>query len=56
MISVVKLDQNFTYYEIAQASPNPSYVEVPLPNSSIIIIDDSVAAYKLYNILGIYII
>ena len=33
----------FTYSEIAQASPKPSYVEVPRPNSSIMIRDVSEA-------------
>ena len=34
------------YSEIAQARPNPSYVEVPRPSSSIIMREFSVADYQ----------
>lgn len=36
-----------TYSAIDQASPQPSYVEVPLPSSSIITKDFSVAVCKI---------
>ena len=35
-----------SYSEIAQASPKPSYVDVPLPSSSIMIREFSDADYK----------
>ena len=36
-------DKTETYSDIAQAKPKPSYVEVPLPSSSMIIKEFSVA-------------
>lgn len=41
---------SFTYSEIAHARPNPSYVLVPRPNSSMIIRDLDVADYGLNGI------
>lgn len=37
------------YSEIAQARPKPSYVDVPLPNSSIMMRESSVADLKHQN-------
>lgn len=37
------------YSEIAQARPKPSYVDVPLPSSSIMMRESSVADLKSQN-------
>jgi len=46
MLACMKQKKWQTYSAIAQASPKPSYVEVPRPSSSMIINELSVADYR----------